>query len=133
MCLQLSDFSRRYLSVMLLLYVPYSMAVDVVFDPKSPTAKILQIREINPVDKACTQISYTGTIQKVEGRYPSINIFILTNKRIKEAFQFDLDEFDMVTLKSLETLIDPKRKVRVEGQECGSGAIFYPRNIYAIP
>lgn len=120
----------------LLLFLPIlftsignAYAVEVIWNKKSEIIKLL---DINTIESECAQKAYSGRITNIEGKYPSVDIFVTKNNDEIEAFQLFVDEFDMVTVKNLKGLIAVNKYINVNGQECGSGAIFYPINIKLI-
>lgn len=98
------------------------------FDPHSKVARILAITEINEHLNECMQESHYGSITKVSGHYPTLEVWV-RGRREEVAFDLDLQEFDMVTIKALNTLVAPGKRVRVQLQRCGSGAIPYVKSI----
>lgn len=102
-----------------------AIAADVIFDPTSKVAKILAIERITDKLKECDQKSVSGSIEKVEGKYPELTVWV-KGRQVREAFQLFLDEFDMVTVRSLDTILAVGTKVVVDIQYCGSGGIPYP-------
>ena len=101
-----------------------SHAADVVFDKRQSIAKISEINNIQETYRECTDEYMNGKITKVEGKYPSISIFFksLDGKKTSAA-DLDLHEMDMVTLKSLDTIVFKGNRVKTYIQRCGSGAI----------
>lgn len=110
-----------------------SHAADIVFDEKQSTAKILEINNIQETYHECDNEYMNGKITKVEGEYPSISIFFesLDGKKTS-ATVLDLREMNMVTLKSLNTIIFKGNRVKTYIQRCGSGAIPYLISIKII-
>lgn len=110
-----------------------SYAADVVFDKKQSVAKILEINDIQEIYRECNDKYMNGKITKVEGEYPSISIFFKSlDGKIKSAIDLELSGMDMVTLKSLDTIIFKGNRVKTHIQRCGSGAIPYLISIKSI-
>lgn len=105
-----------------------AIAADVIFDPTSKVAKILAIESITDKYEECGQKSMSGSIEKVEGKYPELTVWV-KGRQVREAFQLYLDGFDMVTVRSLDTILAVGTKVVVDIQYCGSGGIPYLRAI----
>ena len=103
-----------------------SYAADVVFDKRQSIAKILEINNIHETYGECSDEYINGKITRVEGAYPSISIFFKSlDGKNTSAADLDLHEMDMVTLKSLDTIIFRGNRVKTYIQRCGSGAIPY--------
>ncbi len=103
-----------------------SYAADVVFDKRQSIAKISEINNIQETYPECNDEYINGKITKIEGKYPSVSIFFksLDGKKASAA-DLDLREMDMVTLKSLDTIIFRGNRVKTYIQRCGSGNIPY--------
>lgn len=110
-----------------------SNAADVVFDKRQSLTKILEINNIQKTYRECDDEYINGKITKVEGEYPSISIFFKSSDgKRTSATDLDLREMDMVTLKSLNTIIFKGNRVKTYIQRCGSGAIPYLISIKSI-
>ena len=101
-------------------------AIEVVFDGKQKTAKILEINEMGNTYSECSDEYIVGKIYKIDGEYPSIDIYLKSTDGKKDsAATIDLGEMDMVTVKSIDTIVFVGSKVKTYIQRCGSGAIPY--------
>lgn len=116
-----------YISV-LILFPMMGFAYEAYYDPAAKTTKIVALMNIDEPYPLCTQYKFKGTISKVSGKYPTIEIWIRNGKNT-EAFDLEIGEFDMATIRSLDSLISPGKKVIAEIQRCGSGAIPSPISI----
>lgn len=117
---------RLTIAIAIILFFAVAHAYDVVFDPNQEHATILELNDLAETYRECQDNYINGTVRKVRGNFPKIEIY-LKSLEDSELFvvQLHLNELDMVTLKSLDTLIFPGSLINAYIQRCGSGAIPY--------
>lgn len=119
---------NRFLVVVLILYSQYSYSYYFEYDSKSPTTKVTSIRGISTLYSECGLKTIEGTITNIDRKTSLIEIS-LKNPQEKTFFQFETRDFSMSELRSLGSILLINQNIRVEGEVCGSGGIFYPVNI----
>lgn len=98
------------IAIFMFSFISPSYAVYVLMDPTAKFSKIIQIGDMYPYESVCSRIMYGGVIKRVDGRYPTLEIFVNTSGGQTEEFQMDLKMFAMSDLRSLDSLISPNKK-----------------------
>lgn len=119
---------NKTLLVVLIIYSQYSYSYYFEYDSKSPNTKVTSIRGIETLYPECGLKTIEGTITSIDRKTSLFQIF-LKNSQEKTSFQFETRNYSMSELRSLESILLVNQNIRVEGQICGSGQIFYPVNI----
>jgi hypothetical protein len=120
--------NRLITSLILILYTQSAFSYYLEYDRSSSTSKVISIRNIFSLDSGCELRTIEGVITKITKVNFMLEVDMSTNKG-SDGFFLDIKEFSMSELRSLNPILSVNEKVRVEGQVCGSGGIFYPVNI----
>ena len=122
---------KRYYIAFLLFFSINCFGYYVQYDEKSNVAKITSIRSLSPLYPECGLDTVEGVIIKVIRNNSTYDLLLKLNSGVEMSLQFEMDS-SMAELRALSPMLSKKQKIRVEGEVCGSGGIFYPVNIIGL-
>jgi hypothetical protein len=114
--------------MLMILYAQNTLGYYLEYDKSSQVSKVKSINGISKIHSECGLKTFEGNISKVERINSNLELSVNTNSGT-EFVQFDIKEFSMSELRSMNTILSVGQRIKVEGQVCGSGGFFYPVNI----